>query len=392
MQAVRRVQEQAAVQQMQFLMEQRNLEIQERADMAKAVQSAQMATMPTVMVPGPNGEGSFEVPNPQPLSQEEAAFRFVLPTVAKYRPDKVPNVIESIATAKYRNFNPRGEQVTLPGGGTVQGIRTSPNQFTPVIDPTVQTLQRPDGSTVDVIRSGTSGVRPIPQDIGARQQKTMMAKWALENAPELMVIDPDTGFASLPPENFNEAARRSGIPSAVKTQMNEQMVNAAAAFDVGRKLMPLLTPQNVGVPGAFQRTIVDKGLAQVFPQMRIGTSTEMLSVASNFRAGLVRALRSDGNINKDEREQIIEGLPTPDQMMSSVQDSKVKLATQIELAAIKSRSAANTLGKPITPFYLNLPEIEQMVGSGSVTPEEGAQLWNSSAWNFIDTIRADVQK
>jgi hypothetical protein len=291
------------------------------------------------------------------------------------------------------SFKPTAGTITMPDGTAQQYVNTSRNQAQLVTQPEIQNITNPaTGAVTPMVRTGPNSFRPIPQDIGARQQRTMVAKWALENAPELMTMDPETGFASLPPENFNEAARRSGIPGAVKTQLTEQMQGAASAFEVGRKLLPLLTPENVGVRGMIGRKIEEQGLAQLFPGMKIGSATETLSVASNFRAGLVRALRSDGNINKDEREQIIEGLPTPDQMLSSVQDSKVKLAAQIEMAAMKSRAAANALGRPITSFFLKPNEIEQMIGSGQLTGEQAAQLWSQNAWNLIAEIRKEVQK
>lgn len=399
-----RLREQAAAKELQLLIQKNDHEIQYRADMAKAVASAQMASSPTINVPMPDQEGLGDmappvmpIPNPSPLTKEQAAFRFIVPTVAKYDPEKVPDVLQNIALAEYRlktesEFTPTAGQVTTPGGETMDFVKTSPRSAQLVIKPSVETIVNPEtGKKTEILRTGTSSGRVIPQDIEGRQQRTMMAKWALQHAPELMEIDED-GVARLPAQNFNEAARRAGIPSGVKTDMMQQIAATAGAFEVGRKLLPLLTPENVGVRGMLSRKLEEQGLAQIFPGMKIGSATETLSVASNFRAGLVRALRSDSNINKDEREQIIEGLPTPENMLSSVQDSKIKLATQLELAAIKSRAAANSIGKPITPFYLKIDEIEQMIQSGSLKAEEGAMLWNNNAWRLIELIRQEVQR
>lgn len=101
-QALTRVRERAAVQEMELMMQQNDLQIQYRADMTKAMSNARLAASPTIPVPGPDGSGTFEMPNPKAISQEDAAFQFVLPVVAKYEPDKVPSVLQNIATAKYR--------------------------------------------------------------------------------------------------------------------------------------------------------------------------------------------------------------------------------------------------------------------------------------------------
>jgi hypothetical protein len=227
----------------------------------------------------------------------------------------------------------------------------------------------------------------LPQDVAARQQTS----WALKNAPELMKLD-EQGRAFLPPENFNEAARRSGLGQSFKTQMTEQIHAANKTFAVGMKLLPLLTPENVGVRGAVARRVQEAGLGQFFPEMKVGSASETQAVVSNFRASLVRALRSDGNIGIQEREELIQGMPTPDRLISSVQDSKVKLATQLELAGIASRSAANSKGVPITPFWLKPEEIKQLIISKQITEDEGIEMWNGNAWNLINTIRSQVQK
>jgi hypothetical protein len=125
--------------------------------------------------------------------------------------------------------------------------------------------------------------------------------------------------------------------------------------------------------------------------MKASESSEMLSVARNFNARLVKTLRSDGNIGVKELDSILAGMPSPENMISSVQESKIKLAAQLEMAAMKSRASANTLGRPITPFFLKVDEIEQMIQSGQLTAEEAAKLWSNNAWNLIGTIRSQVQ-
>jgi hypothetical protein len=245
--ALRRLREQAAAEELRMNIEKNNLAIQERADMQKAVRAAQDVSSPTIMVPGVDGSGTFEIPNPNPLTKEQAAMRFVLPVVAQYRPDKVPDFLEGVALAEYRkkteNFQPSGKTITLPQSGrVVEGIQTSPNTFTPVIEPEItQKVDPATGRPVSILRTGTSSARTIPTDVEGRQQRVGLTKWALQNAPELMETD-ENGMVFLPPEKFNEAARRSGIPGAVKTSMAEQMAATAGAFEVGRKLLPLLTP------------------------------------------------------------------------------------------------------------------------------------------------------
>lgn len=100
--ALQRLREQQIAQVMALRMQENALAIQERADMAKAVSAAQMAASPTVLVPGFDGEGTYEAPNPQPMSQGDAAVQFVLPVIAKYRPQAVPQTLQGIALMESR--------------------------------------------------------------------------------------------------------------------------------------------------------------------------------------------------------------------------------------------------------------------------------------------------
>src|SRR5687768_12131312 len=89
--ALRRVQERAAVQEMELQLQARTQQIQYQADMAKGMQAASMMSSPVVMTPmGP-------IPNPQLLTEEQAIMRNVLPVIGKYQPDKVVPLMETMA-------------------------------------------------------------------------------------------------------------------------------------------------------------------------------------------------------------------------------------------------------------------------------------------------------
>lgn len=385
--AAQAARERAVAQEMSLMMEKRDLQIQYRADMAKAIGKAQMAASPQILVPGADGAGTFEMPNPHRISEEDAAFQNILPVVAKYEPDKVPEVLRGIATAKYqREFAPTTGSVETPSGKKVEFVKTSRGSAQLVGDSQIETVTDPTtGRTVTGMRSPTGTFKPLPQDIERRQYN----QWALKNAPDLMRETEDGRF-ELPPENFNEAARRSNLNPAFKKDLMENMQSAGDTFEVGQKFVSLLKPENVGVRGAISRLKGDT-LGQVFPNMKASESSEMLSVARNFNAKLVKTLRSDGNIGVKELESILAGMPSPEDWISSVPESKIKLAAQLEMAAMKSRSSANTLGRPITPYFMKMEEIEQMIQSGQMTAEEAAKLWQNNAWNLIGTIRSQVR-
>ena len=153
-----------------------------------------------------------------------------------------------------------------------------------------------DRDRVKAFYGALSGLEKLNTDLAQDISQRQLTKWAIDKAPELMEMR-DDGTAFLPPQNFNEAARRSGLGQTFKTQMLEQIAATAGAFETGQKLLPLLTPENVGVRGAVSR-LKDAAIGQINPNMKTGTSSEMLATSKAFMAGLVRALRSDGNSNE----------------------------------------------------------------------------------------------
>lgn len=403
--ALRRVQEQAAVQQLQLTMEQNNLAIQERADMAKAVSAARAATQETIQVPGLDGEGTFEIPNPSPLSQEEAAFRHVLPVVAQYRPDRVPNVIESIAMAKYRQgHTPTSRSVTMPDGRTIQGVMTSPNQFTPVVDPTIEQVTDPTtGAVRPILRTGLTGAKSLPADVAQRQQeafrRTQMAdqlSFIQKNAPKVYAdlfasapIDPETAMPQVTPEAIAAAAKNAGFQGGTQSQMEGQDIGAENVIEVGRRFLPLINSKTVGPTGWWKREVVAKvpGVDVIFGTEGVSDAVAAETVGKQFLGHIFKTLRSDSNINQAEYTQIVQAAPDPTRFLTKPEGEKRKLYEFLVNAATVSRNNAIRRGRQITPMFLTRSEILGQIQSGQITEDQGIQIWNNSATALMQDLR-----
>lgn len=90
--AARRVQEKATAQAMAMKLEEHNQMVQYRADLAKGVAAAELASSPTVAIPGLG-----LLPNPNPMAQDSAYMRFVVPTVMQNDPKAGIGILENIA-------------------------------------------------------------------------------------------------------------------------------------------------------------------------------------------------------------------------------------------------------------------------------------------------------
>lgn len=97
--SLRRLQERQIAQNLQLQMEQNNLQIQYRADMAKAGQMTMIETSPFLPAPGsPTGV----VPNPRQIPLDQALLKNEGQVLRKYEPDKFQSFVGDVAMMPYR--------------------------------------------------------------------------------------------------------------------------------------------------------------------------------------------------------------------------------------------------------------------------------------------------
>ena len=185
--------------------------------------------------------------------------------------------------------------------------------------------------------------------------------------------------------------QKAGLTQTVQTQLQQQMIQGESVFEKAQMLLPKLNPGTVGVRGFANRVIVDSVIAQ-FTGQKIGEAIEADALAMQFQAPIVKLLRSDSNITKDERESIVSTLPQPKDWIGSSQGAKLKLSVALESAARASRSGAKMLGKPIPIHYLLPEEIKAMLDSGQITADQARSIASENAWLTIAKIKSEVQR
>lgn len=416
--AIRRIHEENAAKALSLKIQENDLAIQERADMAKAVATAQLASSPTINVPmlGQEGIGDMAPPlmpidNPNPMTRESAAMQFVLPVVAKYRPDKVPDFLEGVALAEYRKkveseFTPTGGMVDVPNpeGGTrrVPFVKTSRGAAQLVVEPTIENLTNPQtGQTTPVLRTGPSSARALPQDIGARQkaqfdrqQKAKMVDWVKDKRSDLLhlLVRDENGELTVPDDIVAQVAKSAGLQTSTQAMLEQQQIGADNVFAVGKRLLPLLNDSTVGPTGWWKREIVAKVpfIDKVFGTEGVTDAVAAESVGRQFMAQIFKTLRSDSNINKDEVNRLESAAPDSGRFLTKPSTEKVKLYEFLVNAGALSRGNALKTGKPITPAFLTHAEILARVQSGEITGDAGIQMWENSATSLIEQLKAEL--
>lgn len=399
--ATRRLEERFKAAQLSNLLQQQQLAIDERAEMAKATAALQAETLMTMPVQGPPVAGGAELPDVQQqlAPTAEQIVKHYLPVIGKYRPQEADNFLANTMLYDQRRrseqFQPRAGAVTTPSGRTVEYFQGGPNSAQPVYQPGIVNLTDPEtGKSTSVIQTGNS-VKQIPQDIEGRQLRVGDVR-KLKDLPggaALLEWDDGKGAFVLPARNA-EAAQKilssaGNITTPVRTMLEKQQAEVGKVFALGKQLAPLLTPENVGVKGMATRAF-EGVAAQLVPGFKIGKATDTVATAKEFQAALIKGLKSDSNIAEPERKTLEVAFPTPQNWFEGAPQSKAKLATALHNWGTLSRNNAGILGKPIMPQWLTRDEIRTQLANQQIDEETADRLMEDNGWALIDALRADA--
>jgi hypothetical protein len=302
------------------------------------------------------------------------------------------------------NWQPSTGTLPNPSGGEpIPFIKTSPRSAQPMMEPRMEELTDPvTGERRSVLRTGMSGARPMPADIGKRQQeafqRTQQAdqlKFIRDNQPQVYAdlfskspIDPDTGMPKPTPEAIQQAAKVAGFEPGTKAKMEEQMVAAEDLFTTAQEFLPLITKENVGIRGAIRRWGARLGL-EGQPGFEKATDAQKAATMSRvFMASIFRTLRSDSNIAKPEVEALEAAAPDTTRFIDDPDSIKSQMAALLRNANNKDRNAAQRMGKPVSNFFLTPDEVRARVAAGQMPADEGLRIIDRSAWSLIRALTA----
>jgi hypothetical protein len=410
--AMQQLRERAIAQEMALQMQAHDLAIEERAEMSKAMARVQLESMPTLPLPGAaperptteavsggptnlfstnvalRGQGGEPVhstvntpkplPNPAHVPLPQSIVKNVLPVIAKYRPGEVDNFLSSAALMEHRmklaqqgEMTPEAQVITDPVTGKQRTMfRTGPNSWQLGQSESVAERQR---------------------EAFSRSEHAKMVAWVRDKRPDLMgklKRSPD-GILTVPDEIVDEVAKQAGITTGVRADLETAEISADNLFAVGAKLLPLINERTTGVRGEISRALQRTGMTMLFPGLENPEVSEAETVGRTFTASVIRTLRSDGNINKDEVATLERAANTIN--WTTEKEAKARLAALVERAVDLSRRSAQRKGTPINPLFLTRDEIRERVGAGDLTPTQGVELYTNTADNFLNNVRAELK-
>lgn len=420
--AMRRLQEEHLAKQIEALTMAHDQAIQKQADSAKAATRFNILTSDTLPLIIPNNEGmspmlgadgqpmprtegmspmigadgmqgvphdSIQIPNPNKMSREDAYLETFGRVLGQYNPEKLPEMLADIGRSRQasQTFSPTAGAVKTPSGRTIEYINTSRNSAQPVYSPEITNLTNPlTGETTPVIQQGNN-IKNMPVDVGARQAEQKILAKALDlDASKVTVTTDPSGkrVVTIDPEAWAQVAGKGAVTTANRTALEAAEISASNLIAQGRKLLPLINESTVGAKGELKRLASRSGVTLLFPGLDDPKVAEADAVGRGFTAGVIRGLRSDTNINKDEVAALERSSNTIN--WTNVKPAKARLAVFLEKANDIGRQTYIRLKQPIPPEYRTLDEIIAL----KLPDAEAGALYNQTYESLIEQVREEA--
>lgn len=294
------------------------------------------------------------------------------------------------------------------GGGEVQQTQLYDDDGNPI----GTAVTRPGGRGVTVVKPTAP---PIPRDSRTPAQKNADAKTEQENATRMARGDApmnpaeETAFRQ---QSFNELTTRAGmsittrdaagnettvttgkpaasasdLTIAERTETQKQIANASTAALLANGTLEGLSPESVGIRGWINQNVINQGLTQIFPDAYKGEVSDARNAMIQFNEAMLKAMKSDSQMNKEEAKRLMASLPDPG-AIESYPDAQGKIINTIKTVADITENKWRRIGGPKPNTLLHPSEIKEMYsagkfGFGQAAKDEASRLIRGSLYSF----------
>lgn len=179
-----------------------------------------------------------------------------------------------------------------------------------------------------------------------------------------------------PPQELIRPVARP-LTQANVTRNQEALSNSLTALKQIREVQPLINADTVGPIGAAKRVIVNRGLANLFPELLDKESVQVDEILTTLGSYVTRALKSDSNIAEAERKKLESTVPSQKEILQSPANAYAQLVNISNRLKDSSVRSLVNLKAPVpdelTP-HLSSDDVKALVGSGSMTHAQ-AMRW-----------------
>ena len=203
-------------------------------------------------------------------------------------------------------------------------------------------------------------VRTALSELGLQLRATKEG-YLIENMP---VTDSAPTTPTTPGGPANTAAPRPSLVPIERplttqnvTRNQETFSQSATGLKQIQRLQPLINSDTVGPLASFQDIVVDRGLANIFPELVGKDRVKVNVLLSSLSSSVAKSLRSDSNIAEPERVSLLEQIPHPNEFFTSPARSFEQLKTiQLGITDRAIRAARNLKQTLPDEFIKNLPD------------------------------------
>jgi hypothetical protein len=206
-------------------------------------------------------------------------------------------------------------------------------------------------------------------------------------------LSPTETIESLPGGGFKitrgpAGVKDAGAPTqAVLTETQKQALAGEAGVTAGVDLLNSLTESDVGARGFFNEYVVNRGIAQVFPELQENEVSSGRSLLRIFNERMKKSIKADAQLNEKEQQRLEQALPSLG-LNESVGNAKNKIARFVEESRAVTRINAARTKVPVPDWAWTKEEIAQKFKANEIDEQKARDLLKRYHYNLTPAARA----
>lgn len=209
---------------------------------------------------------------------------------------------------------------------------------------------------------------------GAKALSAILAKRASTSESTLQVGFDDQGRPIFTQRTGpTEGDSRIGNATvATQSQLQQDLVKKEKSLLLLNRLKSSIRPEDIGIKGVLGETIVDRSIAQFFPEYANKERISNRVLIGLVREGLLKQVSDDTRFSVQDRKAIEKLLPSSGFIESY--PAMIENINELE-KTIRERASINAQELGTTPGFLKSPEeLKQAVQDGTMKAEEAADI------------------
>lgn len=166
-----------------------------------------------------------------------------------------------------------------------------------------------------------------------------------------------------------------GLTTATQGQIQQRLIGFEKALNMESELERVIKPDMFGVRGMVGSILVDKGLAQAFPELADGQRIEATALLRVFNESIIKTMKADAQVNRDEEKRLLAAVPDPNTFIESYKSAQGKLNALKKVLKGMAEVDVKALGGKTKPgFLMSYDEIVDAVRNRTLSREEAGRL------------------